>query len=875
MKETVHLVGNEAENGGGVSLDRSAKLSGIINGDDHNIINFVKNRASHYGGAIYVDDGTNPDMCASLNVTSSTECFSKSLYINMSDNTARISGSNLFGGLLDRCSVYNEVSMEYQFETGLTMFINSSNIIESQPLDTITSHPVRLCFCRGSQPDCTYQPESIRVNRGKIFVIELIAYDQVYHAINASIECSFNTSAGGLGDRERIQDIDSNCTQLKYNIFTPNNYEGLTFSAVEDPCSNTSKINIRIEIICSCPIGFQVSNNNDTSCDCACDKVLQSYQKTECNAATGSIIRRENFWISYINHTWSNLSGYVIYSHCPYDYCYTPDKQISVNLNLPIPNVSDAQCNSNRMGTLCGTCKPDFSVSLGSSKCIPCPHYWPGLLVTIAVAFISLGIGLVAFLLLLNLTVAIGTLNAIIFYANIVAANKSGLFPSGVSFASVFVSWLNFDLGIDVCFFDGMDMYVKTWLQLAFPVYIIILVVVIVQLSYYFDAFGRYIGKKDPVGTLATLILLSYTKLLQTIITAFSTAILVYPDGSKKILWLPDATIGFFTSKHAVLFFTAVLILLTGLVYTFLLLSWQWFLYCPRKRVKWIRNQKLSSFMEVYHIPYVPKHRYWTGLLLLARVTVYLVTAFNPSGDPRVSLLATTFVISCLIVYIATFSVRIYKNRYINIMETLTYFNIMALSIFSWYTVDADTNQTTLTNVSVGITFIQLIAVIAYHACKHTNETIFTTIKGSAICNKMKKLTHNKKKVASVNDKPVPADEDIHRFHELLDILDEPDTNDYNISQVEQTTEPTQSVVELPKPVQASSTSSSPNVTGEDQELQKPRQIENYSDTKPAKLAALEMTQSDSKDQSSQEATSGLKEGGGSHSITVRVDIHN
>ena len=313
IEGTVHLVGNEAENGGGVSLERNAKLGGI-NGEDHNIINFVKNEASGYGGAIYVDDGTNPDMCATLNIESatSTECFSKSLYINMSDNTAHISGSNLFGGLLDRCSVYNEVSMEYQFETGLTMFINSSNIIELQSLDTITSHPVQLCFCRGGQPDCTYQPESIKVNRGKIFFIELIAYDQVHHAVNASIECS---SVGGLGDRERIQDIDNNCTELKYNILTPNNYEGLTFSAVEDPCSNTSKINITIEIICSCPIGFQVSNNNNTSCDCACDKVLQSYQKTECNAATGSIIRRENFWISYINHTWSNLSGYVLYSH--------------------------------------------------------------------------------------------------------------------------------------------------------------------------------------------------------------------------------------------------------------------------------------------------------------------------------------------------------------------------------------------------------------------------------------------------------------------------------------------------------------------------------------------------------------------------------
>ena len=28
------------------------------------------------------------------------------------------------------------------------------------------------------------------------------------------------------------------------------------------------------------------------------------------------------------------------------------------------------------------------------------------------------------------------------------------------------------DLGIETCFYDGMDAYVKTWLQFVFPIYI-------------------------------------------------------------------------------------------------------------------------------------------------------------------------------------------------------------------------------------------------------------------------------------------------------------------------------------------------------------------------------------------------------------------
>ena len=147
-------------------------------------------------------------------------------------------------------------------------------------------------------------------------------------------------------------------------------------------------------------------------------------------------------------------------------------------------------------------------------------------------------------------------------------------------------------------------------------------------------------------------------------------------------------------------------------------------------------------------------------------------------------------------------------------METLTYFNIITLSIFTWYTIDANTNQTAITNVSVGIIFIQLTAVILYHAYKHMNQKIFTKIQGSAICIKMRqKLTPKKQKQVNNNHKQVVLlDEDIHQFHMLLDMIDRPvNTNDYNIPQIHpQPVEPTQSVVEIKEPVLARPTVTPP-----------------------------------------------------------------
>ena len=760
---------NSARNGGGFGLERSSKMFGVSPTNDS--ISFVSNRASHHGGAIYVNDETNSDMCATdpaRNATWTTDCFLDSIFINALDNSAGLSGSNLFGGLLDRCTVHSELHLATTDDTipaGLDKLLKLSDI----GLDTISSHPVQMCFCRNGRPSCYYQPESIQIEREMTLSIQLVAYDQVNNVVDATIDAFTNSSAGGLGEDQGTQLIDGICAGLNFNFFSPNSLEVLTMTT-RGPCNDTelSTKSINIEIKCTCPIGFEISDGDEEECLCVCDSILKPYDKTECNRTTKSIIRGDQFWITYINHT--ELTGYLIHPHCPFDYCHSPEQQVSVNLNLP--DGSNAQCASHRSGTLCGSCEPGYSVSLGSSRCLRCPTYWPGLLTAIIIIFILSGIGLVVFLLVLNLTVAMGTLNAIIFYANIMSAAKSVFFSSSeLSFASVFISWLNLDLGVDTCFFDGMDTYVKTWLQLAFPAYIIFIVVLMIQLSHYFDTFGRLVGKKDPVATLAMLILLSYTKLLQTIISTFSYATLNYPNGLRNIVWLSDANIGYFTFQHGTLLVTAMVILLVGLTFTFLLFSWQWLLCCPRKRVKFI---KFVSFMEIYHVPYHSSHRYWTGLMLLVRVSIYLVTAFNPSGDPKVSLLSISFIMSCILVYVAMFNISIYRNPFIKAIEVFTYFNIITLSLFSWYTlVDSSLNQKIVTNISVGLTFIQLLGVIFYHAYKYTNHGLFKRFQDATFVQKIRAMTKRLPTMQKeCQNTQSSTNNDIHQIHQLLDSSD-------------------------------------------------------------------------------------------------------
>ena len=728
---TLQFTNNRAENGSGLYLEVNPKLYLIKDdydesGSSRNILIFTGNHGN-YGGAVYVADDTNSGACSPNN-----ECFIQTLAlyifpdphlstvnIQFSGNTATEHGPNLFGGLLDRCvpSPFAEVyqkqpSLKTQYYNGVNYIQDLSNIA----IDSISSPPVRVCFCDNeSEPDCSYQPPPIKVKKGETFKVSLVAVDQENHTIEANISSSL-AHEGLFNEGQQTQSVGRNCTDLTFNVFSQPDNESINLYA-DGPCGN-SQLSIRkldIQFLhCKCPIGFQPSNSDLTRCVCTCDPKLFPYI-TNCNIETRSIIRENtNSWITYINRT--DPPGYVIHPNCPFDYCQPQTDNVSINLNLP--NGADTQCVFNRTGTLCGACQEHLSLSLGSSSCLPCPSHWPAVFAVILLAAIIAGVLLVTALLALNMTVAVGLINGFIFYANIMSANSAVFFPSSEpSFPTVFVAWLNLDLGIDVCFFDGLDTYIKTWLQLAFPLYIISLVVIIIIVSEYSPRFAALIGRKDPIATLATLILLSYAKLLSITITALSFTGINFPDGSQETVWLPDGNVKYFQGKHAALVIVALLIILVGVPYTILLLFWQWIVGAPRWKVfKWTRNTKLNAFIAVYHVPYNSKYRYWTGLLLLVRVILYITASVTVSANPQVSLLATNILVGSLFLLKSIINLKVYKKLITDIVEAIVYFNLLALGTFSLYDFKADLKkQTAVAYTSTIITLLLLVGVIAYH----------------------------------------------------------------------------------------------------------------------------------------------------------------
>ena len=737
-----NFIENTAGNaGGGIYFEANAKLNILMFTDyicdfPEIVVTFTANSADD-GGAIYVADDTYPGVCASssYNVQSTaSECFCQTLIllnlislindhcvdIQFTHNVAHTSSSNiLYGGLLDRCTVRAVGSVQGLVDSttnGLTYFTLISNITN---LASISSDPSQVCFCKYSQPDCSYQLPTIEVKKGERFTVSVVAVDHVYHTVSSTILSSLKSNDSGMAEGQLIRSIGEMCTDLNFNIFSPYDFEELIVYA-RGPCKDAELSQRRIQIkflSCSCPIGFQPRVTEPTRCVCDCDSKLDSYI-TNCDPENGELLREGNFWITDVNSSNDSLGTYtyLIYPHCPLDYCHPPSSRIKINLNTP--NGVDAQCANGHSGMLCGSCKSALSLSLGSTHCISCPSRWPAMLtISLIVAFFA-GMLLVVMILALNLTVAVGTLNGIIFYANIINSDSSTFIPfKKPNFITVFISWLNLDVGFDICFYEGMDSYGKSLLQLAFPTYLIALVLVIIVISERSTKFAWLIGKKNPVATLATLTLLSYAKLLNLIIESLSFAILDYPSGVRKVVWLPDATIPYLKGKHVVLFIVAVLILAVGSIYTSLLFSWQWLLrHQDRKTFRWVRNQALYMFLEPYHAPYTFKHRYWTGLLLLVRAVVYIISAANVSNDPRVNLMATGAIITGLLVLKGySQGSTVYRRQFIDILEMVCYVNIAMFCLAELFVLGGNGGVGAIAYVSGSITFILFLFVIIYH----------------------------------------------------------------------------------------------------------------------------------------------------------------
>ena len=693
---------NRASDGGAILLQSNSHL--ILKEPLH--VEFENNTAT-YGGAIYSTGSSSPfcvlqystnDVYTLENITE----LSSKVNFTFTNNSANLAGNSIYVQPLYNCSVYfsstvriNQQDMPKLYDS-IFLFPNAS--LNPNGLQEVSSSPVTICFCESATQLCnqTYQP-SVETFPGKEFSLWIVPVDANYSPVYSTVFVSSSNAYGGeLKPKDYvIQLFGTNCTKVNFTFYSSEPTWGLLLlQPVNAPIQSAAPVEVTVR---DCPPGFQFTSSG--SCDCI---TLLSSHDIKCDINRESISRPVNSWIGAIaRQNSTQVVGFA--SLCPTGYC----KKEMQHVNL---SITASLCTGQRVGVLCGECPDHLSVIFGSTDCMTCSNIW---LWTVALYGLA-GIALVLFLFILRLTVAAGTVNGLIFYTNVLSTNSLiFLGHRGLRWLLVFVSLVNLDLGFPMCFYDGMDRLALSCLQYVFPLYIWTIVIFIIVLSRHSSRISN-LTSKSSVPVLATLIHLSYSKLLRTAIDGltYTTVDLEMEndkDMSSRTVWYFDGNVNYFTGAHIGLFLLAIITLLFFVVpYTVLLSGISVF---TRYRL----INRFKPLIDAYCGPYKDKWRFWFGARLWVLIAIFAVYAVLKGNNDSL-LLYIEALILILFTCVQT-TIQPFKNVLINILDLFFMANGFILISYGVYLGKSDTTLSLYiaAGILVGLAFVVFLCIITYH----------------------------------------------------------------------------------------------------------------------------------------------------------------
>lgn len=732
LSGSVSFVNNTGIRGAAIALHSS-----ILSIAAHANITFINNSAKQKGGAIYIEPGVVPSTV--INSQTPSTCFYELLNCNtnaappsydlyFSNNSALHGGNDIYGA----SPFERQCLIKHNFWCNLT--VHRSTLSNS----SVSSDPLRVCLCDDNgTPLCTNSSLTFlnyTVYPGERFTIPVVLVGEEFGWTTGNLYANifplqYSVSPLLSPYVQLVSNIDQ-CSDVNISIYAQaDDFVVIYFTTVQmdsikalqpsvshctsASCFLTAPVFVNFTIL-PCPPGLTLQGD---PIRCTCYPMLTSDLGVTCHLESGTQ------YFSWTGNLWLDIKdSEVIYDrYCLYNYCYDHGGYIEISMAL-ISDVSAGLCDHSRAGILCGGCRENYSLAIGSSNCIYCQNSNNmALLMFFAVA----GLLLVLFIGALNLTVTQGMVNGLIFYSNIAWTYKEIILytPEGYNnpvlvFLKVFIAWVNLDFGIETCFVNGLTAFWKTWLQYVFPFYIFLIAGLIIVAARYSSRLTKLFGSR-VVPLLATLFLLSYMKLLRTAVSSLEFSILTYSkylNGSlSHAVWSVDGSLSYFQFPHILLFLAGLATLLfLWLPYTLLLLLMQWLRCLPSVRfLRWI--MRLHPLYDAYFAPLKHKHQYWFGVLLLTR-GILLMTFVSTFAIPQSITLVLLLIFGMLLIYLMIVT-HPYKSRGILILQISYLSNLTLLSGFTFFTY-TQVNGTDLQSIAIGLSagavFLQFCGTVLY-----------------------------------------------------------------------------------------------------------------------------------------------------------------
>ncbi|XP_065894045.1 putative leucine-rich repeat-containing protein DDB_G0281931 isoform X2 [Dysidea avara] len=662
---------NSAENGGAISIQQS-----ILTFSEKSISQFISNTAKGNGGAIHLSSNY-------------TTTFKNDTTVNFFYNSAQYGGA-IYSELLQNDEsklIFNTEEIGLYNNTALTeadiyidvpkscdetcldnsiVGINKTSLLNSRLKDHIITPPRTLEFydikCIDNHTNC-YIYVIKNVMLGHEIITDACVQDYYEQPAEAT---KFVVSGNNHNHKINGSQVLISCTVFQgisvigKRIFNATNF---TISITSNHGSKSNFKTISAELITElspCHPGFHYDNTTQT-CVCYSDSDIVS-----CSGSASSIKR--GYWFGEVKDK-------ATVTICPNSYCNFTCCE-SANGFFKLSPVRANQCNSQRSGIACGSCKENYTLSFDSIECVSVDYCTTGQMLLVIILSVTYWIILViAVFAMMYYRIGIGYLYAITYYYSIIdiILNQSlyttpAIFTT-VSIMSSIAKVTPQFLG-QFCLIQNMSGIDQQFIHYIHPLavtFILAMICLSARISYKISS----LVSRGIIHVVCFLLLLSYSSVATTSLLIVRP--LKFTIGNTvqvKTYLSPD--IDYFHGRHLPYAIVAILCTISIAIGLPLLLLLEPFL---NRKINFIR---IKPLLDQFQGCYKDNCRYYAAYYMICRLVIIVIFISNFSNNNTMQYLL--FAVSAVFALIQ-FVQKPYVNKALNLFDGLVLLSITFIAM--------------------------------------------------------------------------------------------------------------------------------------------------------------------------------------------------
>lgn len=583
---SAHFVNNTGLNGGAVALIGVASIK--VGANEYR---FENNTALFKGGAIYVlmidnNDFTTSRSCFIQNYDDAPSPGNWSSSFIFTGNKARddYSGHTIFATTLVPCVVVNTGTVDRPWYTviNITQVFSTRGIHLS--LDQIATEGAHII-----SNNSTWQ-----IIPGEYYSHKVRVQDDLHHDVRVSLRAMMLEKTTEVNLNPALSSVIGDKIQL---IGKPGHRANITLQTLS---LQKAYIKLSVELL-DCPPGFKL---HERACVCNVDAYVAIFK---CNMKKLHTHLIPGFWAGLVSDESSPSEPELATTICPFcDYSAASNDSTGIVLPRKKSDLTDYICGKTRMGTLCGSCRENYTVHFHSPHylCKPvdralCKLGWLFFILSellpVTVVFITV--------LLLNISFTSGAVNGFILFCQLINSmdiDASGIitinilktFRDTISYTTqvyqVIYGFFNLDFfnleTLSFCLWNGasaLDMLAIKYVTILYTLLLMIVVICIIN-----KCGGNCLGKYCRITTvktsvthgISTFLIICYAQCIRVSLSLLISVELYVEQDSKlrpgTRVWY-DGQMQYFGKEHLTYALPALLCLLTiGLIPPVLLLTY-------------------------------------------------------------------------------------------------------------------------------------------------------------------------------------------------------------------------------------------------------------------------------------------------------------